>query len=130
MIHPASLAATLSLLRLMMGGDTAQTHCGTGAETNRAMSRPKTSDPDSLSLESSFFEASGRALAVRYTTRHTGKFDSRRDCLYPCLSRLGALRRGSLLRQWRIAVDNALRNGDETLLAYCREIQIVNMESG
>ena len=44
------------------------------------------------------------------------------------LSRLGALRRGSLLRQWRIAVDKALRNGDETLVAYCREIGIANTE--
>ena len=60
----ASLAATLSLPRAMMGAEPKQPHCGTGAETNRVMSRPKTSDPASLSLESSFFESSGLARLV------------------------------------------------------------------
>lgn len=32
--------------------------------------------------------------------------------------------------QWRIAVDNALRNGGEALLAQCREIRIANTETG
>ena len=32
--------------------------------------------------------------------------------------------------QWRIAVDNALRNSDEALLAYCRKTQIANTEAG